>query len=141
MESPKVILCVEDDSDTCELLKIFLQSAGYKFVSADTCEDALKLIREKGCFDLFIVDERLPDGDGISLSSRLKIHCPQTPIIFSSADVRQSLKDQALSAGARVFIEKPTELDLLAETIKRLIGTSPRSEDSAEASPEPITAD
>jgi DNA-binding response OmpR family regulator len=116
----KRILCVEDDPDTCEFITIWFSHSGFEVVSAGTFAEGLRLAKEAQ-FDLYLIDHRLPDGDGDELIQMIRAFDSDTPIVVTSADVRDSTRQKALSSGAHVFLEKPNNPELLTATIQGLI--------------------
>ena len=121
MQQPR-ILCVEDDKDSCEMIKKFLQLSNDDYV-VKTAEDgvaALDLI-EREPFDLFILDNWLPEMDGMELCRRIRQSGSDKPILFFSAMVRASDREEAMAAGATDYLLKPNDLDVLAERVEELL--------------------
>lgn len=125
MFAPARILYVEDDKDSFEIISLMLSLANerYEVVRAMTAEEALKMI-EKQSFDLYILDSRLPEMSGVELCRRIRKKHKKTPILFYSGMVRFSDKEAALNAGANAYLIKPQGLDLLEETVERLLSDS-----------------
>lgn len=117
--SPKKrILCVEDDKDTCELLNILF--ADYEVVFAENLSEAFALL-ETEHFDLYVLDNWLPDGSGIEVCRKIHELKPAVPIIFTSAVGQKDEIKKALEAGAREYILKPYEPETLKKVVKDLI--------------------
>jgi two-component system, OmpR family, copper resistance phosphate regulon response regulator CusR len=116
----KRILCIEDDPDTCEFITIWFRQSGFEVVSAGTFAEGLHLAKEER-FDLYLIDHRLPDGDGDELIQKIRAFDTDTPIVVTSADVRESTRQKALSYGAQVFLEKPNSPELLTAAVQGLI--------------------
>jgi CheY-like chemotaxis protein len=114
----KRILCVEDDKDTCELLGILF--ADYEVVFTHSTAEAFALI-EKRRFDLYVLDNWLPDGSGIEVCEKIHELTPEVPIIFTSAVGQKSEIKKALVAGAREYLVKPYEPEKLQKIVKELI--------------------
>jgi|SRR5687767_8374130 DNA-binding response OmpR family regulator len=83
MLSKKRILSVEDDPSTYALMAWILK--GYQLTRAATKADALRLVADEE-FDLFILDNYLPDGFGRDVSSFIRLCGQKAPIIFVTAD-------------------------------------------------------
>lgn len=114
----KKILCVDDDRDTCELLSFLLSD--YEFVFTHNLEDARNLIENQN-FDLFILDNWLPDGSGVELCRKIREFQPDVAIIFTSAAGRKDDIQKAFNAGANAYLVKPCEPEELQKIIKELI--------------------
>jgi two-component system response regulator QseB len=117
------ILCVEDDKDSSEMIKKFLQLSNgeYLVTTAEDGATALDLI-SKEPFDLYILDNWLPEMDGMEICRRIRESGSTKPIIFFSAMVRAADRESALEAGANEYLLKPNDLDIIAETVERLLG-------------------
>jgi DNA-binding response OmpR family regulator len=120
MALKKRILCVDDNEDTCLMMTVVLSQHGYEVTTTTTIAEGLNLAQTE-IFNLYILDLWFKDGSGLELCQRIRAFDIVTPIVICSADVYESVQQQALNAGAQAFIPKPTEFDLLIKTIARLI--------------------
>jgi two-component system, OmpR family, response regulator RegX3 len=120
-ERKRRILCAEDDEDTCEMLTLVLGRCGYVVVSAYTFADALSKALS-GSFDVFLLDNKLPDGTGVELCRQIRKVHRLTPIIFYSADAFEREIEGAYNAGANAYLVKPVDSVELHQTIARLLG-------------------
>jgi two-component system OmpR family response regulator len=119
MFSPKLhVLCADDNEDVRFMLRILLGGEGIEVRTADTAADALRMAREED-FNLLMLDNEFPDGDGFELCRHIREFDRETPILFYSGAAYETDKSRALAAGAQGYIVKP-ELDNLMETIRRL---------------------
>jgi len=117
----KCVLLVEDDKGAQELMTFML--TGYEIVVARDCSEGLRLARQR-CFDLYILDNWLPDGTGIELCHRIRKFDQHTPILFySGAAYAHDTKD-ALNAGAQEYLIKPFEPQDLRRTVARLVSAA-----------------
>ena len=124
MPSPKArILCTEDNADTRELLIVLLRTAGYEVVCADSAEQSLMMAKSQP-FDLYLIDNWLPDSSGSSLTKWIREFDQITPILFYSGAAYDSDLRQALNAGASAYLVKPADNDELLSEIDRLIENS-----------------
>lgn len=114
----KSILCVDDDTDTCELLQFLFSE--YDFVSSHSVEKAFQLIESRR-FDLYIFDNWLPDGSGGELCRKVRASNSDTPIIFVSGAAHEQDVEDAMTNGATKYLTKPCEPDLLKKVVKELI--------------------
>lgn len=114
------ILFVEDHEDTQELVAMLLAIEGYKVTSARTVAEALHLARS-GDFHLYLLDGRLPDGDGEELIRRLREFDAHTPIVVYSAVAYEVDKQRALAAGAQAYIVKPSGPQELEQAIAEIL--------------------
>ncbi|MDQ6787540.1 MAG: response regulator [Acidobacteriota bacterium] len=104
------ILCA-DDNDTCEMLSATLGFSNIEVKSAYTVADAWQLAQTER-FDLYLLETRLPDGNGFDLCRRLHRFAPLTPIVFYSAEAYPVDRQKGLAAGAIDYLTKPYLADL-----------------------------
>jgi two-component system, OmpR family, response regulator len=98
----KQILCVDDHSDTCELVTHILKD--YKITSAASMADAIKQATAEK-FDLYILDYHLPDGTGLELCLMLRAFDRDTPMLFATA-TSSITEAQVITAGAQGLVKK-----------------------------------
>ena len=103
MTTPKKqILCVDDSTDTCELVTHILKD--YKVTPAYSMADAVKRATAEK-YDLYLLDYHLPDGTGLELCLMLRAFDRDTPILFATAT--SSIKEaQVITAGAQGPVRK-----------------------------------
>jgi DNA-binding response OmpR family regulator len=117
----KRILMVEEHEDDWDIVAFSLRE--YSLAFARDFDEGLRLAWRR-CFDLYILDNWLPDGSGIGLCRLIREFDPRTPILFYSAAAYARDIWEALRAGAQEYLVKPVSPDSLAQTVARL--TSPR---------------
>jgi DNA-binding response OmpR family regulator len=114
------ILCLENDTYTCELVTANLEPKGYEVIAAATIGEALGLF-EKGGFDLLIVNEKLPDGRGVDFCRRVRESGSLTPVLMHAPALSKADIDAAIKAGADDYLIKPNGWRRLLETVDRLL--------------------
>ena len=115
------ILVVEDHHDTSFALCRILQSEGYTVQHAiDGKAGYITAMKEFP--DLVITDINMPRMDGIELTRALRNEdgLKETPIIVMSAYGKRII-DDAMSAGATGYIEKPINVDKFLTTVKDIL--------------------
>ncbi|MFP5262323.1 MAG: response regulator [Blastocatellia bacterium] len=112
------ILFVDDDLDTCEMMRILLGMAGYEAVSASCVSEGLDLARS-GDFDLILLDWHLRDGNGIDLCRMIRAFDGEIPIFFYTGVAYESELKKALKAGAQGCLVKPVDVNDLMRTVSR----------------------
>jgi CheY-like chemotaxis protein len=114
----KRILLVEDYEDEWEMVAFKLQD--YKLTFARDSDEGLRLARQL-YFDLYILDNWLPDRSGVWLCRVIREFDPYTPIMFYSAAAYDRDIKEALRAGAQAYLVKPVTLNELEHAVARLI--------------------
>jgi CheY-like chemotaxis protein len=113
------ILVVDDDASFLNFMAVALTSEGYEVVTAQHGATALALIASFQP-DLIILDIRMPMMDGWEFMRQYReLPGPHVPIIALSATA--TIEAQVHDAGAAAFLPKPFDLNVLLETIARLL--------------------
>lgn len=113
------ILVVEDNAGIAAGLQANLQQRRYAVDVCSTVADAWHAL-EMERFDAVLLDLGLPDGDGISLLTRLRREWRRLPVLILSA--RDSLHDRlhGLDSGADDYLVKPFALAELVSRVRAL---------------------
>ena len=117
----RTVLLVEDHEDTRKLLELLFEEWGYRATIASTATEGLRHLLANR-FDLIILDNWLPDLDGIELCNQIRTMDRQTPIIFYSASGMGSEDREALNCGANAFIPKGSGLGALRQAMAEELG-------------------
>jgi len=107
-----VISIIDDDASVREAIQRLLRSLGYvahAFASADEFLRSPQ-VTDNSCL---ITDIKMTGMSGIKLQRQLQIQGCQVPIIFITSFEEESIRTQALSAGAVCFLTKPFEIRAL----------------------------
>ena len=114
-----VLLVVEDDRDIATMLKGVLEDCGgYLVILATNASQAFDIVSEVRP-DLFLLDYRLPDLDGLELYHRLHAHrqLATIPVLFLTAHAPKDLLENEHLCS----LSKPFEVDDLQHTIEGLL--------------------
>ena len=116
------ILIVEDNELNRDMLSRRLGKKGFEVLLAADGRAGVELARA-GAPDLILMDMRLPDVDGWSVTRQLKGDeaTRRIPVIALTAHVMERDRDAALQAGCDDFDTKPVELDRLLGKIETLL--------------------
>ncbi len=115
--SEKVLL-VDDEQDFLEVMAERMNARGMDVSTANSPEDALAMI-ETASFDAIILDFMMPGMDGIETLKAIKEKKPELQIILLTGHATVQKGVEAMKLGAMDFIEKPADLEILAEKIKK----------------------
>jgi DNA-binding response OmpR family regulator len=116
------VLCVDDDADCRELIKMWLRLApgSYELTSCANAAEALHILKRTR-FDVMILDDWLPDSSGIDLCREIRKTNRATPILFFSASAFRSTINEAFEAGANTYITKPADGDEFVGVVENLL--------------------
>ena len=127
----KKILIVEDNSDSREILGLFLTKIGHQVIKACNSQEAITYA-EAECPDLIFMDLDLPDADGIKTTAILKQN-PKTsriPVVALTAWMSELWREKALKAGIVDYQLKPVSPQMLKQTIEKFTKGSPNPADN-----------
>ena len=105
MPNPPVISVVDDDASVRVGTENLLSSLGYTVHTFASAEEFLRA--GLGNTSCVITDMRMPGMSGIELQTLLLTQGHRAPFIFITAFSEETVRAQALSAGAICFLTKP----------------------------------
>jgi two-component system alkaline phosphatase synthesis response regulator PhoP len=114
------ILLVDDNQDTSDILRVFLEREDYEVVLAREGGEALRLMTERGEPDLILLDLTMPGIDGFGVMDALG-RDPRwvgTPVVVLTASWDVSPAD-VLALGADGVLHKPVTAEQLLATVER----------------------
>jgi DNA-binding response OmpR family regulator len=126
MSDSKVeILLIESDQILLDLIQLSLEQQDYQVVVAHNGEEALAAFQRHQP-KVVLLDLFLHQTNGLALIRQLKelIQEEQTTIIILSALGYREVIQQAMDAGAKDFILKPVNADMLIDRIKKVFEQS-----------------
>jgi DNA-binding response OmpR family regulator len=113
------ILVVDDDSNICELLRLYLEKEGYEALIAKNGAKALEMV-EKFQPDLMLLDVMMPELDGWQVLRELRKKS-QMPVIMLTAKGEVFDKVLGLELGADDYVVKPFETKEVMARIKAVL--------------------
>ena len=123
-----VILAVDDDVHTLDLISIYLSKTGYHVIKATNGIEGLSLI-EKEIPDLAIVDVMMPEMDGLTLT-RLIREQYDIPVLLLTAKGRLEDKEKGYLAGSDDYLVKPFEPKELLFRIRAILRRFDKTSDA-----------
>ncbi len=123
----RVILVIEDDPDTGNLLRMYFTGLDYEIEVAGRGQQGIELAQSRFP-DLVLLDVNLPDINGNVVCETLRTS-PRTshiPIIMLSERIALSDRVAGLGAGAQDYVTKPFDLEELRLRVQNLIARSMR---------------
>lgn len=115
------VLIVDDEASLRTALFRSLDRKGYQVITAATSKEAEHLCLSEKPVDLALVDLRLPDGDGLELMTKLKMHSRQTQVIILTGHASIETAVEATQRGAFHFVTKPCNLDEILSLADRAL--------------------
>ena len=118
----EIILVVDDEEHIAELISYNLTSNGYKVITANNGNDAVKLaVEEKP--NLILLDLMIPGKDGYDVCKDVRSNSEirNTPIIMLTAKSEELDKILGLELGADDYITKPFSVRELLARVKAVL--------------------
>lgn len=138
MDTTYTVLIAEDDKDIQNLLKMYLESGGYRVLTADDGESAYSLVSSEQV-NLAILDVMMPRMDGFMLTKKIR-ESMNIPILLLTARVEDNDKILGLNLGADDYLTKPfNPLEVLARVNANLRRFYQLGGDTAEAASSVLT--
>jgi len=119
------ILIVDDEAANIEILQRILSRGGFGRIetTTDSREAAALYVQHRP--DLILLDLHMPHLDGLAVMDQLNeiAEASYLPILILSGDLTPEARREALSRGAKDFVNKPFQADELLLRIKTLLET------------------
>ena len=112
------ILIVDDDLSLCHFLTKALTQQGYQIASCHSAREALDAAPEREA-DLILLDNKLPDRNGIEILKEINQRRSKVPVIIMTAFGTTETAIQAMQLGAFDYILKPFELHDISELVAK----------------------
>lgn len=117
------LLVVDDDANIRQIMRLLLESAGYRVFCAADGAEAIKLLAGN-TFDLVVTDMLMPGSDGIELLAAVRKSRSSTRVLAMSGGGMIGVADYlkvAKKLGANGVLEKPFTSEMLLRTVADLL--------------------
>jgi signal transduction histidine kinase/CheY-like chemotaxis protein len=122
------LLMVDDSPETLEYFEEIVKQLGFSCETAADGQIALDLIAKNGAYDLYFIDWKMPDMDGIELARRIIQNGKgNSAVILVSAVDWSSIESEAKGAGVDKFLPKPLFSSDIMNCINQFCGVESRS--------------
>jgi two-component system response regulator AtoC len=120
---PRPTVLIVDDEDLIRWsLKERLAGAGLRVLEAGSAREAREQLEHEP--DLVLLDQRLPDGEGLGVLTEIKASRPETLVILMTAYSSVENAVDAIKHGAYDYVNKPFEIDEMLLTIEKALETT-----------------
>ena len=104
------ILAVDDDPDILTFFEKTVRGFGISCDTAANGQEALRLVEQNGFYNIYFVDWKMPEIDGIELTVKLRANTSasgNSVVILISAAEWSIIENEAREAGIDKFLSKP----------------------------------
>ena len=122
IKNKHMIFLLEDSAYQRDQIIDTLKKADRKIIYAGTIRKAQNLYNSNiSAIDLFILDLKLPDGNGMDFLQRIRDTLCDTPVIITSATITDAIREQAKGLKVNTFFEKPVIMDNLEQAVSNVL--------------------
>lgn len=125
----KRILVIEDEASIQNILRIFLEDAGYQVTLADDGMDGIAAFH-KDSFDLVLLDIMMPRLDGYSVCEMIRNES-STPVILLTALDDEDNQMKGFNLLADDYITKPFSMPLVLKRMEAVLRRAQSGEKSS----------
>jgi DNA-binding NtrC family response regulator len=112
------VLLVDDEEDFLDAVAERMRARGIEVSTTTSARDALEMIEEES-FDAIVMDLMMPELEGTKALKAIKSKKRELQVILLTGYVTLEQVVQAMRLGAMDIIEKPPDLDVLTQGIKK----------------------
>ena len=117
------VLVVDDYDDGRLMLRLMLETKGFRVSVAANGEEAIESVRRE-CPDLILMDLNMPRMDGLTAARKIrecKELCGGVPMVAVTAYHTYGMKEAAEEAGCDAYVAKPIDQAQFDRTLRRLL--------------------
>jgi CheY-like chemotaxis protein len=103
----KCALVIDDEPANRDFLVRLLEQAKLEVFGAGSGEEAIKIAECHETMALVVIDNKLPDTDGVALLIKMRERYPQARMVMATMLDERALMAQAFENGCNVFLVKP----------------------------------
>jgi CheY-like chemotaxis protein len=118
------VLFVDDDEETLAYLGAVSARIGLRYDAASSAEEALRLIEERGQYNIYFIDWKMPGMSGLELTQRIRAQAGggNSVVAMISGGDFSSVEQDAKAVGATKFLQKPLFPSDVADLISECLG-------------------
>jgi CheY-like chemotaxis protein len=116
------VLVVDDEADFRNLMTFWLESKGYKVITASDGKAAIDLVKQKKA-DIVFMDLRMPAMDGTDALKNIRTIDANTPIIIISSYIADPKIQEARAHGMSGVFYKGADFDASLPLLEAVLRT------------------
>ena len=114
------IVWVDDEIESLQSHKMFLQNKGYEVSTFTNGFDAIDFIKEEAV-DVVLLDETMPGITGLETLAKIKEIKQSLPIVLITKNETENLMDEAIGSQISDYLIKPVNPNQVLLSLKKLI--------------------
>jgi len=114
------ILWVDDEIESLQSQKIFLESKGYEVATLTNGFDAIDYVKENPV-DVVLIDESMPGITGLETLAKIKEVNQQIPVVLITKNETENLMNEAIGSQISDYLIKPVNPNQVWLSLKKII--------------------
>jgi len=112
------VLLVDDEKEFVEALGERMKNRGMNVTTTTSAKDAINKVKAES-YDAIVLDLQMPEMDGMEALKVMREIKPEMQIILLTGHATVEKGIEAIKMGAMDLIEKPADLEMITEKIKK----------------------
>jgi len=114
------ILWVDDEIESLQSQKIFLENKGYEVQTLTNGFDAIDYVKANAV-DVVLIDESMPGITGLETLAKIKEVNAQIPVVLITKNETENLMDEAIGSQISDYLIKPVNPNQVWLSLKKII--------------------
>ena len=114
------ILWVDDEIESLQSQKIFLENKGYKVHTLTNGFEAIDFVKSNAV-DVVLLDETMPGITGLETLQKIKEVNSQVPVVLITKNETENLMDEAIGSQISDYLIKPVNPNQVWLSLKKII--------------------
>ncbi len=114
------ILWVDDEIESLQSQKLFLENKGYEVQTLTNGFDAIDYVKENQV-DVVLIDETMPGITGLETLAKIKEVNSQIPIVLITKNETENLMDDAIGSQISDYLIKPVNPNQVLLSLKKIL--------------------
>jgi CheY-like chemotaxis protein len=114
------ILWVDDEIESLQSQKIFLENKGYEVQTLTNGFDAVEFVKDN-IIDVVLLDESMPGITGLETLARIKEVNSAVPVVMITKNETENVMDEAIGSQISDYLIKPVNPNQVLLSLKKII--------------------
>ncbi len=114
------IIWVDDEIESLQSQKLFLESKGYEVITFNNGFDAIEFVKNNFA-DVVLLDETMPGISGLQTLAKVKEIKQHIPVVLITKNETESLMDEAIGSQISDYLLKPVNPNQVWLSLKKII--------------------
>ena len=114
------IIWVDDEIESLQSQKLFLESKGYEVITFNNGFDAIEFVKNNFA-DVILMDESMPGISGLETLAKIKEIKQHIPVVLITKNETERLMDEAIGSQISDYLLKPVNPNQVLLSLKKII--------------------